>query len=358
MSAQDRARTWDSLAAAGLVQGEPPPPPPRSPWYVRLMQGGSGWVGALFLLGFAGGTFDFLFENDLGALVAGMGACLVAALTFRRWPYSDFAGQLGFAVSLAGQALVAFGLWGLLDERFGAVAALMAVFLAALFALVPGYLHRVWSAWTSAFWAWLALLDAGLGPLVPGMYAAAFAWVWLSEPELVRYGDRVQAAGWGLALAVAQFPIAGWAIGDLIHLLGAARTPLLSAGISAAGLALSAAVLLGIVARLLTREGVSQSSGPAIAALGGAAVLALTTLKAPGLAPAVVILLVGFAVGSRDLAGVGVLALLAYLSHYYYALNATLLDKSLLMMAAGAALLLAYFALRWLWPRPEGTDHA
>ncbi len=137
------------------------------------MQGGSGWLGALFLLGFAGGTFAFLFEDDLGALVAGVGACLVAALAFRRWPDSDFAGQLGFAVSLAGQALVAFGLWGLLDERFGAVAALMAVFLAALFALVPGYLHRVWSAWTAAFWAWLALLDAGLGPLVPGMYAGS-----------------------------------------------------------------------------------------------------------------------------------------------------------------------------------------
>ncbi len=93
-------------------------------------------------------------------------------------------------------------------------------------------------------------------------------------------------------------------------------------------------------------------------ALAGAAVLALTTLKAPGLAPAVVVLLVGFAVGSRELAGLGVLALLAYLSRYYYALHATLLEKSLLMMAAGAALLLAYFALRWLWPRREGTDHA
>jgi hypothetical protein len=261
-------------------------------------------------------------------------------------------------VSLAGQALVAFGLWGLLDERFGAVAVLMAVFLAALFALVPGYLHRVWSAWTSAVWAWLALLDAGLGPLVPGLYAGAFAWVWLSEPELVRYGDRAQAAGWGLALAVAQLPIAGWLVWDLIHLMQDSRVTVFGAGVSGAGLALSAAVLLGVVARLLTREDSSLTSGPAVVALAGAAVLALTTLKAPGLAPAVVVLLVGFAVGSRELTGLGVLALLAYLSRYYYALHATLLEKSLLLMAAGAALLLAYFALRWLWPRPEGTDHA
>ncbi len=358
MSPESRARAWERLAAAGLVRGEQPPRTPPSPWYVRLMQGGSGWLGALFLLGFAGGTFAFLFEDDLGSLLGGLIACVAAALAFRRWPDSDFAGQLGFATSLAGQALVAVGLWGLLDERLGAVAALMAAFLLALFALVPGYLHRVWSAWTAAFWGWLALLDAGLGPLVPGVYAAAFAWVWLSEPELVRYGDRAQAAGWGLALAVAQFPIVGWLIADLIHLLGSARAPILDAGISAAGLALPAAVLLAVVARLLAREGVAQSSGPAVAALGGAAVLALMTLKAPGLAPAVVVLLVGFAVGSRELAGLGVLALLAYLSRYYYALHATLLEKSLLMMAAGAALLAVYVALRWLWRRHEGPGHA
>ncbi|MCU0971307.1 MAG: DUF4401 domain-containing protein [Gammaproteobacteria bacterium] len=358
MSAASRARTWERLAAAGLVHGEPPPSTPRSPWYVRVMQGGSGWLGALFLLGFAGGTFAFLFEDDLGALVGGLIACVAAALTFRRWPDSDFAGQLAFATSLAGQALVAVGLWGLLDERLGPVAALMAAFLVALWALVPGYLHRTWTAWTAAFWGWLALLDAGLGPLVPGLYAAAFAWVWLSEPELVRHGDRVQAAGWGLALAVAQFPIAGWAIGDLIHLLGTARTPLLSAAISAAGLALPAAVLLGVVARLLARERASQSSGPAIAALGGAAVLALMTLKAPGLAPAVILLVVGHAVGNRELAGLGVLALLAFLARYYYALHATLLEKSLLMMATGAALLAVYAALRWLWRRREARDDA
>jgi hypothetical protein len=358
VSAASRARTWERLAAAGLVHGEPPPSTPRAPWYVRVMQGGSGWLGALFLLGFAGGTFAFLFEDDLGALVGGLIACVAAALTFRRWPDSDFAGQLGFATGLAGQALLAVALWGLLDERLGAVAALMAAFLAALFALVPNYLHRVWSAWTAATWAWLALLDAGLGPLVPGLYAGAFALLWLNEPELVRHGDRVQAAGWGLGVAVAQLSIAGWLVGELIHLLGIATTPLLGALISAAGLALQAAVLLGLVARLLTREGVSPGSGPAIVALGGAAVIALMTLKAPGLAPAVVVLLVGYAVGNRELAGLGVLALLAYLARYYYALHATLLEKSLLMMAAGAALLAVYVALRWLRRRRGEPDDA
>ena len=101
-----RAETWARLAAAGIVQGALPAPRARSPWYVRLMQGGSGWAAALPLLMFAGGMFAFLFESDAAMLSVGVAACVAAAFVFRRRPDSDFAAQLGFAVSLAGQVLM------------------------------------------------------------------------------------------------------------------------------------------------------------------------------------------------------------------------------------------------------------
>jgi uncharacterized membrane protein len=65
-----------------------------------------------------------------------------------------------------------------------------------------------------------------------------------------------------------------------------------------------------------------------------------------------------FANGNRVLAGLGILALLGYLSHYYYALYATLLAKSALLAGAGLVLLAARFALRRWWPRDEGVQHA
>ncbi len=357
MSAPTRAEVWARLTAAGLVQGDLPPPRPAAPWYVRLMQGGSGWLGALFLLAFLGGTFSFLFEDAAGAFLGGAAACAGATLAFRRWPDSDFAGQLGFAVSLAGQALLLYGRWQLLGERFGAVAAALAAVQVALFVLVPNFLHRVWSAWAAGFAAWMALVDAGLGPLVPGLLAGAFAALWLAEPELARYGERTRAAGWGLALATVQFPIFGWLLWDLPELLEV-RLPLLGPWVGWAGVAVSALVLLAVVLQLLRRQGHSFDTRPGAIALAGAVILALTTLKAPGLAPAVVVLLVGFAAGSRELVGLGVLALLAYLSRYYYALNATLLDKSLLMMTTGAALLLVRLAQRklCLCPTEPGSD--
>lgn len=359
MSPETRQATWARLAAAGLVRGDPPPPTrSRSPWYVRLMQGGSGWLAATLLLGFAGGMFPDLFEEAPAALLGGVVACLAAAVTIRSSPASDFAGQLGFAVSLAGQALIAHGLWQSLDSRFAVVAAAMAGVMLVLFVLVPQFLHRVWSAWSAAVFAWLAFHDGGLGPLVPGLLTGGFAAVWLAETAPARFGAWLQPAGWGLALAVAQFPIAGWLLWDLTPLLDDGIRPLHGPVVHWAGAVLSAAVLVAVTVRLLGREGRPLGSRAGVAALAAALVLAAATLKAPDLAPALAVLLIGFAVGSRELTGLGVVALLAFLAHFYYALHATLLEKSLLMVALGAALLLAWVLVRRAWPQRGGIEHA
>lgn len=359
MTSEERLATWARLAAAGLVQGEPPPlSRPRAPWYVRLMQGGSGWLAAMLLLGFAGGMFPALFEEGPAALLGGAAACVAAALTFRASPDSDFAGQLGFAVSLAGQALIAHGLWELLGSRLGVLAAAMAGVMTVLFVLVPQFLHRVWSAWSALSFAWLALLDGGLGPLVPGLLSGAFAAVWLAEAQPACFGAWLRPAGWGLAAAVVQLPVAGWLLWDLgaptLDRIGVSP----SGAVTRAGVVLSAAVLVAVVFRLLAREGIALGSRPGVGALGAAVVLGAATLKAPDLAPAIVVLLIGFAVGSRELTGLGILALLAFLSRFYYVLDATLLEKSLLMVALGAVLLLAWGFVRWAWPHGGGERHA
>jgi uncharacterized membrane protein len=64
----------------------------------------------------------------------------------------------------------------------------------------------------------------------------------------------------------------------------------------------------------------------------------------------------GYANANRVLAGFGILALIGYLSYYYYSLQATLLEKSALLAAAGIALLLARCALLRAWPAQEAGD--
>jgi uncharacterized membrane protein len=68
---------------------------------------------------------------------------------------------------------------------------------------------------------------------------------------------------------------------------------------------------------------------------------------------------IGFANGNRILAGLGILALLGYLSHYYYSLQLTLLEKSGVLASTGIALLAAWLLVHRYWPESkEGASHA
>ena len=62
MSATPRDALWAQLRDGGLVEGDlPEVGDARAPWFVRVMLGIAGWIGALFLLGFVGAGFAFVF---------------------------------------------------------------------------------------------------------------------------------------------------------------------------------------------------------------------------------------------------------------------------------------------------------
>lgn len=359
MTAMDRQALWTRLRDASLVQGEAPSvAESRSPWYVRLMLGVAGWIGALFLLGFVGVGFAFVMRSATTAFFVGAAVCAGAAVLFRAVPKSDFVSQFGLAVSLAGQALTIFALVQWFGHSFTAAALAIALQQALLFVLVPNFIHRVWTSWSGAYAAVYALGYAGLHAYAPAAVTFAFLWPWLAEFDHPRRGELLRAAGYGLALAAVQTAVmhgslwAMWLAGlGGRHALGGEA--LLWLGNLASGL-----VLVWAVLRLLRREGVGLDEAHGRIALAGAGVLALISLQAPGVGPAAAILVVGFANGNRVLAGLGVIALLGYLSHYYYALHATLLEKSVLLAGAGLVLLAARFALRRWWPDAKEVQHA
>jgi uncharacterized membrane protein len=59
------------------------------------------------------------------------------------------------------------------------------------------------------------------------------------------------------------------------------------------------------------------------------------------------------------LTGLGILGLIAYWSYYYYSLQMTLLQKSALLVCAGAVLIIARLAMQRRWPAAKtGGPHA
>jgi len=75
------------------------------------------------------------------------------------------------------------------------------------------------------------------------------------------------------------------------------------------------------------------------------AVASIGWMGAPGVSMAVLWLVLGHALARRGLLAFGVLALVAYLARFYYQLDSTLLQKSLMLGATGAWLLVAAWAL-------------
>lgn len=359
MSAMDRQGLWARLREAALVEGDAPAvSEARSPWFVRVMLGIAGWIGALFLLGFVGMGFAFLVKNAATSFAAGAVVCAGATLLFRSVPRNDFIGQFGLAASLAGQALMGYGLLRMLGHSSTSAGIAIALQQALLFALVPNFIHRVWTSWTAAYAVVYVLGKLGLAAFAPAALTLGFLWPWLAEFDHPRRGELLRAAGYGLALAAVQTAAMHGSLW-LVWLQGEGMPGRFGGelwwwlGRTASGL-----VLLWAVLRLLRREGVGLGEAHGRLALAGAGVLVLLSLKAPWVGPAVALLVTGFANGNRVLTGLGILALLGYLSHYYYALHATLLEKSALLAGAGLALLAARTALRFWWPQGKEVEHA
>lgn len=351
MTTTTRQGIWAQLRQRGFVQGEMPAPgEARSPWFVRVMLGAAGWIGAWFLLGFVALGLAAVVKSPTASWLVGAGACAAVAMLFRAKGNGDFTSQFGLAVSLAGQVLMAYGLTQWVGRSFAAVALGVAAQQALLFLLMPNFVHRVWTAWTGAYAMGFALADMGLQAFAPAAVTAAFIVVWLREFAYPQKGELLRAGGYGLALAAVQTAVLDGGLwhGWLATMGG--RAPAESVVLAWAGAMTSGLVLVAAVLLLLRREELAADSGLGKAALVAAGVLALASLKAPGVGPAVAILALGYANGNRVLVGLGIAALIGYLSHYYYALHATLLEKSVLMGCAGMALLSARLALHRWWP--------
>lgn len=360
MSAVSRPDLWTRLQQARLVEGSMPEAgEASSPWFIRVMLGFAGWLGALFLLGFVGAAFAFVLREASAAVFVGAGACAASVAIFRSAPKSDFMAQFGLAVSFAGQALLLVGMSQWFRE-FGPRQFAWCFLLqeAALFVLIPNFLHRVICALGGALAATWLVIDAGLHGFAPAFVTAAFIATWLAEFRYERHGPLLRAGGYGLALAsVLTAVVHGGLLFGWLMRYGHGQ-PVGGEALMWLGRAASALVLLAAVVMLLRREGLELGSPQGRVGLAAALILGAVSFKAPGVGPAVAILVVGYANGNRVLAGLGIFALLGYLSHYYYALHVTLLYKSGLLAATGIALLLARQAMQHWWPEEKEASHA
>jgi hypothetical protein len=300
-------------------------------------------ISAGFLLGFVGIGFGFVVESKIASLAVGLMVVAAAYAVFRAAPRNDFTSMFALAVSFAGQALVIFGVFGLFERHitgglpFAAVAAIEAM----LAVVMPNFIHRVASAYASGLAFAYACEASGVHFVPAGVVAAALAVVWLNEVRLAKLHAVVTPIGYGLTLSFVQIEGPALFGHSMAMMFGSRVVP---AAWPWVGEALAAGALLVSVWVLLGRAGWTLPESRTLLAAIAALAIGAASFKAPGIAGGLMIALLGFSNGNRVLVGLGIAALLFYVSSYYYLLDATLLVKSGVLTATGAVLL----ATRWL----------
>jgi uncharacterized membrane protein len=350
----------EKLLQAGLIEGAAPETAKlESPWYVKVLLGFSGWLAALFLLGFIGIGFELIITNSTAMFVTG-GLMIGGAFALLRISKNEFVEHLALAVSLAGQALVVFALF----DGFGLdrimVWLLVALLQVSLSLVMPNFVHRVFSSFVAALAFNMVMSYWGLHYAVGGIVMLMAALCWLYEFSHPRQMRAKQAIGYGLVLALMLFKgttlygyhrMMDWMDGEFApNRLELWDKPWLNEIITGM-------VVLYVVWHILQRYGQPVSERISITALLGTALLCVVSMKVQGITIGIVIMLLGFAGANRVLLGLGIMSLLFYISFYYYLLNATLLAKSETLLIVGLVLLLVRWLMLTIIPVNREAEH-
>jgi hypothetical protein len=314
-------RALDAAAATGR---------PHVPVYIQALLGIGAWITAILMVAFLLLFLDFIVGVDLEeqtsvALAIGVASFAIAVALRRPAGHSAFRTQLASALSTAGVAIATAAVL-VETESFWPAAAVAAVGTAA--AIAEG---RDRPTQFSAAALALALVFIGLGiDSVPYLTDIA-ALAGVTGVLLTLYPPRRDTAPLAAALLLA-----------LPCLMTVADSGVL-AGIGGEGFA-ARLLNAGLTVWLLVRH--RQLHGQPVADLTTAilivAILVICAVLPPGGSAALVLMMLAFVLGLRGLGVIGVLFQIYFISRFYYDLQITLLEKSLILMAVGLLVLGAY----------------
>jgi hypothetical protein len=287
------------------------------PWFIAALLGAAGWLAGVFVLSFV----YLLFEPESAAGYGMAGAILLAAAygLYLADRAGSFFEQLALALSIAGQIAISIAV-AEGTESAAATTAAVTVMQIALLVILPNALARslaaffacvAWALTVRAVWWDRSLFDfrgepIAMAPALLGWLAiwapiiAAQEWLvrnereWLASP--LRRIARPASSG-----AIAALAIATWVSEPFSSLPFVARSDVTSW--------LALWPLLGVLTALY-------------------AAVCAARLRA------------------RALLGLAIAGGLVHAMQFYYVLGTTLVVKSAIMLAVGAALLTAAWALR------------
>lgn len=343
---------WSTLLRAEVVDGhEPEERQLESPWYVKVLLAFSGWLAAMFILGFIAAGFEDVFRNSSVAIIVGV-IMIAAAFALLRVPKNEFVEHLALATSLAGQALVVYAIFEITARNDLLISwLLVALVQLPLLLFMPNFVHRVFSSFVGAIAFSMVLAETNSSFLTSPVIMFIAAFCWLNEFRYVQHIKKITAIAYGLTLALIILK------GTSLFAYRAFGADFYQGQSELWTQPWLGEVLLGFVAiyvvwDLLQRYKQAISGRLSISVLLGTVLVCAVSIKVQGITIGMLILLFGFFGSNRVLIGLGIISLLFYISSYYYLLDTTLINKALNLFVVGLILL----GIRWLMKRIIPVD--
>jgi hypothetical protein len=287
------------------------------PWYVSAVLGAAGWLAGLFALLFVGLLFEP--ETAVGFAVAGS-VMLAAAFGLYAAGRSAFFDQLALALSIAGQLALTWAAVQATESAAG-TAALVTLLQLALLIAMPNRMAKVLAAFFACIaWAlavrfalWGETMLSDMRREVP-LGLALVSWLVI----------------WAPLIAVCQALIAY----EAQWMAGRARL-------------LARTGLTGLLAALATATWASEPLGSLVFWSPPSETYANWLVLWPllGAGTALFAAICAYRLQNRALVGLAIAGALLHVMQFYYLLGTTLIIKSMIMLAVGAALLFVAWGL-------------
>jgi uncharacterized membrane protein len=327
------------------------------PWYIRTMVGFGAWIASLLLIGFVG---SIGFASDAGFVVVGV-LFIGGAIFARMKSQNDFMVQSALASSLAGQALLAYGIVEISGSGdFEAVLSIVIILNAILFFAFPDRTHRVLSILIATTSLSVLLYKCKLNAIVPilgPVVAAAMVFFYKRQGVFIERGKGHLIRPLITGLMLTAF---GFLLLSTVYILPELRWEYAFYPRPWISTILLGALLLYMGTQVWPQIGdVAGSSGMVIFY----ALLVMVTAAAwaiPGLLLALIVIMLGASSGNRVFIGAGIAFLVVFIATYFYGIQVSMLTKSITLVATGVAVLVA----RWLLlkvtasPIEGGESHA
>ena len=323
------------------------------PWFLQLFFGVSGIVASLFFIGFLSlslsstGAFDSMFA----LLIIGLALNAASFALFRNQKGRDnaFISSLAFAVSIAGQAYIAFA-FSVNELPFPVDAWLFLLTQSFMTGLMPSRIYRILGSLVTLSVVVYLLNFYHLPEISLGLLALITIVTTLQRETLLQHipiqwradgFDITKAVGYASALMlllVSVYFIAAEYGGSFHYDVDGFSYNYYLAQALLTLASLYAAYLI------LKRYHITLRSTAGSLIVCAIIVLGVMSVYVSGLLATSLILIIAMANSQRALFVAAIIALVSYIFWYYYQLDTSLLTKSLSMLIIGLTMLLG----RWL----------